>query len=166
MKNEPVLEVKNVIKTYGDYTAVDDISFSIQKGEVLGFLGPNGAGKTTTIQMLLGITKLNSGKICYFGKDFSKNREYCLQRINFTSAYNNLQGKITVMENFNVYARLYGVKNHKKKITELTEYFEISHLLNKIFWNLSASFCDIVPTGSPTEISPKHLTLYSSHLRV
>lgn len=133
-----ILEVKHLIKTYGDYTAVNDISFSIKKGEVLGFLGPNGAGKTTTIQILLGITKHNGGNIFYFDKEFSKNREYCLQRINFTSAYNNLQGKITVMENLNVYASLYGVKNHRKKIQQLVEYFEIPHLLDKIFWNLSA----------------------------
>lgn len=138
MQNEPILKVQNLFKIYGSYTAVDNISFAIQKGEVLGFLGPNGAGKTTTIQILLGITKHNGGSIFYFDKEFSKHREYCLQRINFTSAYNNLQGKITVKENLNVYANLYGVKNHKQKIAKLVEYFEIPHLLDKIFWNLSA----------------------------
>ena len=138
MTNKPILEVKNLTKQFGSFTAVDKISFSIKKGEVLGFLGPNGAGKTTTIQILMGITKFNDGKILYFEKDFLKNREYCLQRINYTSAYNNLQGKITVMENLMVYALLYGIRNPKKKIIQLAEYFEITHLLKQIFWNLSA----------------------------
>ncbi len=130
--------MKNLTKKFGNFTAVDNISFSVEKGTVLGFLGPNGAGKTTTIQILMGITKINGGSISYFGKDFLKNREYCLQRINYTSAYNNLQGKITVMENLTVYSYLYGVKNPKQKILQLAEYFEITHLLNQIFWNLSA----------------------------
>lgn len=136
--NQQVLEVKNLTKKFGSFTAVNDISFSIEKGTVLGFLGPNGAGKTTTIQILMGISNFNHGNILYFGKDFLKNREYCLQRINYTSAYNNLQGKITVMENLTVYSFLYGIKNAKQKILQLAEYFEVTHLLNQIFWNLSA----------------------------
>src|SRR5882724_10874503 len=104
MSNHSVIEVRNLSKRYGSFSAVDTISFSIPKGQVMGFLGPNGAGKTTTIQMLMGITKLTSGQIFFFGKDFTKHREECLQRINYTSAYNNLQGKISVMENLLVYS--------------------------------------------------------------
>lgn len=133
-----ILEVKNLTKKYGDYLAVDNISFSVQKGRVTGFLGPNGAGKTTTIQILCGITLPTSGNISYFGKDFSKYREYCLQRINFASAFNTLQGRITVLENLLVFADLYSVKNAKKKSLELLEYFEISSLANAIYQDLSA----------------------------
>ena len=133
-----ILEVKNLVKDYGSYRAVNDISFEIPQGKVIGFLGPNGAGKTTTIQILCGITLATSGSISYFGKDFFKNREYCLQRINFASAFNTLQGRITVLENLLVFADLYNVKDAKKKSLELLEYFEIEPLKNVIYQNLSA----------------------------
>lgn len=133
-----VLEVRNLVKKYGNFTAVDEISFSIPRGKVIGFLGPNGAGKTTTIQILCGITLATSGSISYFGKDFFKNREESLQRINFASAFNTLQGRITVMENLLVFADLYSVSNAKKKATDLLEYFEIERLTNEIFQDLSA----------------------------
>ncbi len=128
-----VLEVKNLTKKYGQFTSVDQISFDVPEGKVIGLLGPNGAGKTTTIQILVGITLANGGTIHYLGKDFYKNREYCLQRINFTSAYNSLQGRNTVWENFLVFAMLYGVKNPKKKILDLVEYFEISKYSHNCF---------------------------------
>lgn len=136
MKN--ILEVKNLVKNYGSYTAVNRISFDVPKGKVIGLLGPNGAGKTTTIQVLLGITLANGGSIKYFGKDFFKNREYCLQRINYTSSYNNLQGRITVLENLLVYANLYSVKNPREKIKELTNYFEVTQILNKRYYDISS----------------------------
>jgi ABC-2 type transport system ATP-binding protein len=137
-----VIEVKNLVKHYGPadsgFTAVNDISFSVKEGEVVGFLGPNGAGKTTTIQMLLGITSLTSGTITYFGKNFQTHREESLQRINFASAFNTLQGRMSVMENLLVFARLYSVQNPKKKIMELIEYFKSEDLLNKTYYNMSA----------------------------
>jgi ABC-2 type transport system ATP-binding protein len=65
------------------FVAVNDISFNLKKGEVLGLLGPNGAGKTTTIQMLLGILNPTGGQINYFSKDFSKNKSEILKKITF-----------------------------------------------------------------------------------
>lgn len=135
---EKVLEVKDLTKVYGSYTAVDHINFDLKRGEILGFLGPNGAGKTTTIQMLLGLSDVDGGTINYFGRDFMKNRASSLQRINFASAYNTLQGRITVWENLLVFAHLYSVKNPKKKILELIEYFEVEENLHQRFWDLSA----------------------------
>jgi len=135
---ESILEVERLVKKYGSFTALDGISFRIPKGRVIGLLGPNGAGKTTTIQMLLGITTHTSGDIKYFGKDFVKFREISLKRINFASAFNTLQGRITVWENLIIFAMLYGVKNPEKKIKELSNYFEMTELLNQVYWNLSA----------------------------
>ncbi|HEX7042237.1 MAG TPA: ABC transporter ATP-binding protein [Patescibacteria group bacterium] len=135
---DTILEVKNLIKDYGSYRAVDDISFSMERGKVVGFLGPNGAGKTTTIQILCGITLPTNGQIYYFGKDFSKHREDSLQRINFASAFNTLQGRISVLENLLVFADLYAVKDAKRKSLELLEYFEIENLKNTLYQNLSA----------------------------
>lgn len=136
--SDPILEVKNLVKNYGSFRAVDGISFIVPKGKVIGLLGPNGAGKTTTIQVLLGITLLNGGTIKYFGEDFYKNKQSCLQRINFASAFNTLQGRISVWENLLVFAYLYALKKPEKKITELTQYFEITDLLPQRYWDLSS----------------------------
>ena len=136
--SEPILKVANLIKNYGSYRAVDKISFEVPKGKVIGLLGPNGAGKTTTIQVLLGITLANGGTIEYFGKNFFKHRQESLQRINFASAFNTLQGRISVYENLLVFAYLYGVKNPKEKINKFLEFFEIEELRNQRYWDLSA----------------------------
>jgi ABC-2 type transport system ATP-binding protein len=135
---EYVLEVEKLVKQYGQFRAVNGISFQIPKGKIVGFLGPNGAGKTTTIQMLLGITLSNGGSIKYFGKDFFKYRQACLQRINFTSAFNTLLGRISVFENLMVFGQLYQVKHLQKKIEELSSYFEIDDLMNLRYQDISA----------------------------
>ncbi len=133
-----VLSVKNLTKNYGNFVAVDHISFSVAKGEIVGLLGPNGAGKTTTIQMLLDITIPDSGEIKYFGKEFHTHREEILGRINFASAFNTLQGRNSTWENLMVFAKLYNVKNPKKKILDLLEQFEISDSINMRYWDMSA----------------------------
>lgn len=136
--NDPAIQVENLVKDFGSFRAVDNISFVVPRGKIVGFLGPNGAGKTTTIHMLLGITAKTAGKISYFGQDFSKHKQAILQRINFASAFNTLQGRITVWENLKIFALLYESKNYKKKLDDLIEYFEISDLLNKRYIDLSS----------------------------
>lgn len=135
---ENILEVTDLVKSYGDFRAVDGISFAVPRGKIVGFLGPNGAGKTTTIQMLLGITNPTSGRIAYFGHDFFKHKQASLQRINFASAFNTLQEKISVRENFLVFGQLYGVKDITKKITSFEEHFRLNELLPKRYIELSA----------------------------
>lgn len=133
-----VLEVEHLVKSYGEFRAVNDISFAVPRGKIVGFLGPNGAGKTTTIQILLGITSATAGKISYFGNDFYHHKRAVLQRINFASAFNTLQGRITVEENLIVFAYLYGIKNPKKKIAAFNESFRIDELMKKRYMDLSA----------------------------
>lgn len=132
-----ILRASGLTKQFGEFVAVDNISFSVKEGEVVGFLGPNGAGKTTTIQMLLGITTPTSGTIHYFDKDFFKDPQYCLSRINFTSAFNTLQGRVTVWENLVVFAHLYHVESPLPKIKKLVERFEMNDLIHKRYWDLS-----------------------------
>jgi ABC-2 type transport system ATP-binding protein len=134
----PLLEVHHLTKDFGRFRAVDDISFAIPRGKVIGLLGPNGAGKTTTIQMLLGITTPTFGRITYFGKEFFAHRQECLQRINYASSFNTLQGRISVWENLLVYGHLYGMRKPEGRIRELAAYFEITSLLNTRYWDLSA----------------------------
>jgi ABC-2 type transport system ATP-binding protein len=133
-----ILEVRKLVKDYDTYRAVDTISFDIGQGQILGLLGPNGAGKSTTIQMLMGITLPTDGDIEYFGLNFKHNRQRILQRINFASAYNTLQGRISVKENLIVFAGLYQVAKPLQKIAELLEFFEISDLSSHKYWDLSA----------------------------
>ncbi len=132
------MEVKSLTKNFGNFPAVKGISFDIPKGKIVGLLGPNGAGKTTTIHMLLGVTIPTSGTIKYFGKDFEKHKQYCLSRLNFTSTYNELQGRVTVHENLEVFGRLYSLKNFQAKMTELARELEITELMNKQYRDLSA----------------------------
>jgi len=128
-----ILKVTHLKKVFGDktpFTAVNGISFSMKKGEILGILGPNGAGKTTTLQMLLGILSPTSGQIEYFGKDFYQHRSEVLEKISFASTYVSLPYNLTVEQNLLVIGRLYGLK--KKEIQKnMDEYLEKLGILHK-----------------------------------
>jgi ABC-2 type transport system ATP-binding protein len=135
---DPVVRVQNLRKQFGQARAVDDISFDIPKGQVMGLLGPNGAGKSTTIQILLGLITPTSGKVALFGLDPWKDRVSVLQRTNFSSAYVSLPHNLKVAENLEIFARLYGVKDRPAKIKSLLTLFEIEHLANKMTGGLSS----------------------------
>ncbi len=126
-----IIETKNLIKEFGTFRAVDNLSLRVQKGKITALLGPNGAGKTTTIQMLLGLITPTKGSIEIFGKDFIEHRGEILAKTNFSSPYVSLPMSLTVMENLLTFARLYGVKNPVQKIKETAKYFEVEHLLSK-----------------------------------
>ncbi len=133
----PIVEVKNLVKKFGDTTAVDNLTFEIEEGKITGLLGPNGAGKTTTIQMLLDLIIPTSGSIRIFGKEMKNSREEILSKINFSSPYVSLPTNLKVWENLTTFARLYGVKNIEKKIDELTTFFDIKDFLPKMTSALS-----------------------------
>ena len=133
----PVLEVKNLVKKFKDFTAVDNVSFTINEGQVLGFLGPNGAGKSTTIFCILGLIEKDSGQIKIFAKDFSSNRSEILQNVNYASNESQLPWNLTVYENLYVYAQLYNINKARERINELCEIFEISDLKKKLVRDIS-----------------------------
>lgn len=132
-----IISVENLVKKFGDVTAVDGVSFNVEKGKITGLLGPNGAGKTTIIQMLLDIITPTSGDIRIFGKTLDRNREEILGNINFSSPYVALPGNLKVWENLYTFSRLYGIKNVKEKVNETAEFFEIKNLLTKLTSTLS-----------------------------
>ena len=115
----PIVRVQNLTKRFGDFTAVDDVSFEIQPGETIGLLGPNGAGKTTTFQMLLGVVTPTHGTIEMFGLDLLHHRETILRQVNFSSTYISMPYALTTEENLRVTGRLYGVSNIDRRIDDV-----------------------------------------------
>jgi ABC-2 type transport system ATP-binding protein len=134
----PVLEVRNLTKTFGDFTAVNGISFALQPGEILGVLGPNGAGKTTTMHMLLGLITPTSGTISMFGMDLETHREAILQQVNFSSTYMSMPQSLTVEENLWVVARLYGLPDVQRKIDDIVKKLEMGEFRHKVTRKLSS----------------------------
>lgn len=114
-----VVAVKNLTKKFDSFYAVNDISFGVGEGEIVGLLGPNGAGKTTTINMILGILEPSSGKVEIFGKDLKRNRSEIAGNINFAAVYAHLPLNLTVWQNLYIFGLLYGVKNLEEKIRAL-----------------------------------------------
>ncbi len=133
-----IVEVEHLSKTYDGFTAVDDISFSIRPGEIVGILGPNGAGKTTTIQMILGLIAPSAGEIRIFGRLLARYREAILEQVNFTSPYVSFPFRLTVMENLRIFATLYGVAEPERRIAEMLRMFDVEHLAGKPIARLSS----------------------------
>jgi ABC-2 type transport system ATP-binding protein len=103
------VEVENLTKRFGDFTAVNSATFNIRRGEIFGFLGPNGAGKTTTIRMLLGLLRPTDGTATVLGYDVAKQPEEIRKRIGYMSQRFSLYDDLTVSENLDFYGRTYGV---------------------------------------------------------
>jgi ABC-2 type transport system ATP-binding protein len=112
---EHVVEIRNLTKTFGDFTAVDSISLSVGKGEIFGFLGPNGAGKTTTIKMLCGILMPTSGEGRVSGYDIISEQEKIKNVIGYMSQRFSLYEDLTVVENLEFFGSIYGLENARLK---------------------------------------------------
>ncbi len=143
MSRPSVLSVEKLKKIYPGkipFIAVNEISFDLHEGEILGLLGANGAGKTTTIQMLLSTLKPTSGLIVYFGKDFVTHRSEILKHVAFASTYVSLPWMLTVDQNLEVFARLYGLnaQERRERIDPLLERFGIAAKRKSTVSNLSA----------------------------
>ena len=133
------IKVKNLTKKFQDYLAVNNISFTLEKNKTLGLLGPNGCGKTTTIGMMLGLISPSSGEVLINNQNVDDaNRNDLLSRMNFASPYIELPKKLTVKQNLEVYGRLYGVKDLKNRITEISEDLNLNNFLNKNTGELSS----------------------------
>lgn len=115
MENFNIIECFELTKKFGNFVAVDKVSFGILKGEVFGFLGPNGAGKSTTIRMICGILKPTSGKVYVDGDDVWKNPEKIRKKIGYMSQKFSLYNDLTVEENINFYSGIYGISKERAK---------------------------------------------------
>ena len=124
----PVLAVAHLRKTYGAIVAVDDVSFEVRAGEIVGLLGPNGAGKTTTINMILGVLEPTAGSIRIEGCDLATRRRQALERTNFAAVYAPLPGNLTVAQNLRIFGMIYGVRALAPRIEQLLVEFDLARL--------------------------------------
>ncbi len=136
--NIATIEVNNLAKRFKNALAVNNISFKINKGTIIGLLGPNGCGKSTTIGMMLGLIKPTSGTVVINGQNIENNRTSLLEKMNFISPYIELPKKLTVEENLKVYGRLYGVKNLEGKISEIMEKLNLTEFKKRKTGELSS----------------------------
>ena len=132
------LEVIKLSKSYNKKEAVKNISFKINKDEIIGILGPNGCGKTTTIGMILGLLKPTKGKVLINGFEIETKRVDLLNNLNFISPYIELPKKLTVKQNLEVYGRLYDVKNLSSRIEYLVDKLRLDEIIYKITGELSS----------------------------
>jgi ABC-2 type transport system ATP-binding protein len=134
----PPAAVRDLRKVYGSVVAVDGVTFSLAPGTVTALLGGNGAGKTTTIAMLMGLVVPTSGEARVFGSDMAHARHAVLHRMNFESPYTDIPMRLTVTENLEVFARLYGVADWRERIAQLARELRLDNLLDRPYGKLSA----------------------------
>ena len=135
---QPAIIAEALTKRYGDVLAVDGLSFTLAPGATLGLLGGNGAGKTTTIAMLLGLLLPSAGRITVLGHDMERDRHTALARMNFSSPYIALPGKLSVRENLRVYGHLYGVHKLEARIRDLSDQLDLHTFIDRPAGQLSA----------------------------
>ena len=155
----PSLEIIELSKAYNNKEAVKNISFKINKNEIVGILGPNGCGKTTTIGMILGLLKPTKGKVLINGVEIEDKRVELLNNLNFISPYIELPKKLTVKQNLEVYGRLYDVKNLDIKVEYLTEKLRLNEIIYKITGELSSGQKNRVSLAKSIINDPKVLLL-------
>jgi len=140
-----VLSVNGIRKLYGSTVAVDDVSFAVERGEIVGLLGPNGAGKTTTINMILGVLAPTAGSIQIDALDLESHRCEALARTNFAAVYAPLPGNLTVAQNLRFFGMLYGVRHLGERIETLIADFNLAQFRD--------TKCGVLSSGEQTRVS-------------
>ena len=139
-----VLDVSDLHKSYAGLVAVDHVSFTVRRNEIVGLLGPNGAGKTTIINTILGVLAATSGTIRIAGIDVARRRSAALAKTNFAAVYASLPGNLTVVQNLRVFGLIYGVRGLARRIDTLLEQFELGRLRD--------TKCGLLSSGEQTRV--------------
>jgi len=134
----PAIEVAGLCKRFGEVAAVEDVTFEVARGATVALLGGNGAGKTTTLSMLLGLLLPSAGQVRVLGEDMIRHRYRVLARMNFSTPYVDLPHRLTVAENLNVYARLYGLAAPRRRIARIADELDLADFLGRRTGALSA----------------------------
>ena len=119
---EKIVEIRNLVKHYGKFHAVEDVSFDVYRGDVFGFLGPNGAGKSTTIRTMLSLIRPTSGELKLFGRDLLRERNAILSKIGCIVEKPDFYKYLSAEKNIEIFARLSGVNVTKSKVHEIIEF--------------------------------------------
>lgn len=138
MSQEKIISVHNLSKKFGDFTAVNNISFEVTKGEIFGFLGANGAGKTTAMKMLIGISKPSSGAATVAGFDVKTNSEMVKKSIGYMSQKFSMYDDLTIKENITFFGGIYGLSKIriKEKTTQLIQTLQLEAVADKLVGSL------------------------------
>ena len=138
MSQEKIISVQNLSKKFGSFTAVNNISFEVYKGEIFGFLGANGAGKTTAMKMLIGISRPTSGEALVAGFDVKKNTEMVKKSIGYMSQKFSMYDDLTIKENITFFGGIYGLSRTqiKEKTEQLVRELGLENALNKLVGDL------------------------------
>ncbi len=133
-EREHIIEVRDMVKKFGSFTANDRLTFHVERGEIFGFLGANGAGKTTAIRILCGLSYPTSGEIRVAGHDVYRERERIKKKIGYMSQKFSLYEDLTVSENIHLYAGIYGLGRKKIATREehLLERLGLTHIRNRL----------------------------------
>jgi len=133
-EREHIIEVKDMVKKFGSFTANDRLTFHVEKGEIFGFLGANGAGKTTAIRILCGLSYPTSGEIHVAGHDVYRERERIKKKIGYMSQKFSLYEDLTVSENIHLYAGIYGLgrKQIVSREEQLLERLGLTHIRSRL----------------------------------
>ena len=156
-----MIQIENVTKKYGNFTAVNNLSFKIEEGEIVGFLGPNGAGKSTTMNMITGFIEPSSGRILVDGNDISKKPKKAKKQIGYMPEGVPLYNNLTVKEFVTYMAELKGVnsKEVKEKVKTVIEDIGITDVQNKLTRNLSRGYKQRVSMAGALVGNPKVIIL-------
>lgn len=138
MDKVPIIEVENLVKKFGSFTANDDLTFTVNQGEIFGFLGANGAGKTTAIRILCGLSSPSSGKVKVAGYDVYRQREQIKSNIGYMSQKFSLYENLSLKENIRFYAGIYGMtrKEIAIRMEELLNRLKIDDLKDQLISSL------------------------------
>ena len=156
--NKPDILVENLTRLFGDFVAVDHISFDVQPGEIMGYLGPNGSGKTTTIRMLLGLLKPSDGQGSVLGFDIASQSEQIRARCGYMSQKFAIYDDLTVWENLRFYAGVYGI-NDRTAIQKTLGHVGLTGHENELTLALSTGWRQRLALGIALVHSPQLLFL-------
>jgi len=158
---QPAISAEHLVRRFGSFTAVNDISFRVEKGEIFGFLGPNGSGKTTVIKMLTGLLPLSGGEASVLGIDVRKDPETVRENIGYMSQNFSLYSDLTVTENLTFYGRIYGLSNDRlrKRMDEIVQLNGLGPYLNRLSAQLSGGWKQRLALGCAMLHEPKLIFL-------
>src|SRR2546427_7393656 len=158
---EVAISAEHLVRRFGSFTAVNDVSFRVEKGEIFGFLGPNGSGKTTVIKMLTGLLPLSGGSALVEGLDVATDSESVRERIGYMSQNFSLYYDLTVAENLQFYGRIYSLEpaRLRRRIDEIVELNGLEPYLNRLAAQLSGGWKQRLALGCAMLHEPKLLFL-------